>query len=163
MPCSTSELCDIYGEKLEICTLQLQQFGGRTHVSGEIVTFRSDEDNMQIKSIIREPGKGRVLVIDTAGSTHAAMFGDNMASVAAENGWSALICNGAVRDTDTLAEIPLAVKALGSSPRRSLKAGEGERDVVVTFGGATFTPGRLLVSDNDGVVVLPEGSTIPGL
>ena len=35
------------------------------------------------------------------------------------------------------------------------KHGAGERDVVVSFGGAVFTPGSHLVSDEDGVVVLP--------
>jgi len=159
----TSDLYDVYEEKLESCSLQLRQLGAHTHVAGEIVTFRSAEDNMQLKSIIREPGNGRVLVIDTAGSTRVAMFGDNMAAVAAENGWAALICNGTVRDVDVLARTPIAIKALGSNPRRSLKAGEGERDVVVAFGGATFTPGRLLVSDNDGIVVLPEGTTMAEL
>ncbi|WP_166823117.1 ribonuclease E activity regulator RraA [Brevibacterium limosum] len=160
---STSDLYDIYGEQLESCSLQLRQFGARAHVAGEIVTFRSSEDNMQVKSIIREAGNGRVLVIDTAGSMNVAMFGDNMAAVAAENGWAALICNGAVRDVDLLAEIPIAVKALGSNPRRSLKSGDGERNVSLSFGGATFTPNRLLVSDNDGIVVLPEGTTMTDL
>ena len=47
------------------------------------------------------------------------------------------------------------MKALGSNPRKSTKTGAGERDVPVSFGGAEFTPGAHLVSDGDGVVVLP--------
>ena len=35
--------------------------------------------------------------------------------------------------------------------------GLGEADVVVAFGGITFTPGRRLVAVEDGVVVLPNG------
>jgi regulator of ribonuclease activity A len=47
------------------------------------------------------------------------------------------------------------VKALGSNPRKSTKTGTGQRDVPVSFGGALFTPGREVVSDEDGIVVLP--------
>ena len=41
--------------------------------------------------------------------------------------------------------------------------GRGERDVIVSFGGATITPGALVFSDDDGVVVLPAqaGSAAP--
>lgn len=45
-------------------------------------------------------------------------------------------------------------EALGSNPRKSGKAGTGERDVPVTFGNCTFHPGATLHSDDDGVVVL---------
>jgi regulator of ribonuclease activity A len=51
--------------------------------------------------------------------------------------------------------LEFGVKALGSNPRRSSKTGAGQRDVPVSFGNALFTPGRELVSDEDGVVVLP--------
>lgn len=157
----TADLYDLYGDQLQSCDLQLRQLGGVSRFSGPIVTFRSDEDNLVLKSIIREPGAGRVLVVDTGGSLHVAMLGDSMAARAARNGWSGLVINGAVRDVQALAGLPLGVKALGANPRRSRKAGAGERDVVVTFGGAVFTPGRMLVSDNDGIVVLPDGDRPP--
>jgi regulator of ribonuclease activity A len=32
--------------------------------------------------------------------------------------------------------------------------GEGEQDVPVTFGGATFSPGDQVYADDDGVAVL---------
>jgi regulator of ribonuclease activity A len=47
------------------------------------------------------------------------------------------------------------VKALGSNPRPSGKAGAGEVGVPVSFGGITFTPGARLAADEDGVIVLP--------
>ena len=54
-----------------------------------------------------------------------------------------------------LASLDLGIKALGSNPRKSRKDGTGERGTVVSFGGARFTPGDTVVSDHDGVVVLP--------
>ena len=50
--------------------------------------------------------------------------------------------------------MPIGIKALGSVPRRSAKEGVGEVDVPVEFGGITFTPGAILTSDDDGIVVL---------
>jgi regulator of ribonuclease activity A len=50
----------------------------------------------------------------------------------------------------------IGVKALGSNPRKSAKTGSGERDVVVEFGGAVFTPGEIVYADDDGIVVVPN-------
>ena len=59
-----------------------------------------------------------------------------------------------MRDIAVLRHLPIGIKALGSNPRPSGKAGVGEIDVPVEFGGITFTPGAILTSDDDGIVVL---------
>ena len=157
---ATSDLYDEHGEDLESCDLQLRQYGGVTAFSGEIVTFRSYEENQVLKEIVAEPGHGRVIVVDAGGTTRGALLGDNMAGLAADNGWAGIVVNGAVRDVDALAELPIGIKALGSNPRRSRKDGSGTRDVPVSFGNAVFLPGSVLVSDSDGIVVLPAGVSL---
>lgn len=152
---STSDLVDEHGDAIQSCDLQFRDFGGNVRFGGVITTFRSPEDNLVLKQIVAEPGEGRVIVIDAGGTVHGAMLGDNMAEKAAANGWAGLIVHGAVRDSRALASLPIGVKALGTNPRRSAKAGVGERDVDVAFGGVTFTPGRVVVADEDGIVVLP--------
>jgi regulator of ribonuclease activity A len=77
-----------------------------------------------------------------------------IAGLAQDNGWAGLVVNGAVRDTEALGALDLGIKALGSNPRKSAKLAAGEVDVPVSFGGATFRPGRHLYSDEDGVVVV---------
>ena len=67
-----------------------------------------------------------------------------------------IIINAAVRGVAVLSQLPIVVKALGFNPRKSTKTGAGKRDVVVEFGGATFSPGAVLYADDDGVVVLPR-------
>jgi regulator of ribonuclease activity A len=64
------------------------------------------------------------------------------------------VINGCVRDVAALGGLRIGIKALGTNPRPSGKEGAGERDVLVSFGGATFTPGATLYSDADGIVVL---------
>lgn len=108
-----------------------------------------------MKTVLGEPGEGRVLVVDGGGSVHTALMGDMIAASAVEQGWVGVVIHGAVRDVAVLATLDLGIKALGSNPRRSAKQGVGERDVPVTFGGVTFTPGAWLAADDDGVLVLP--------
>ena len=64
------------------------------------------------------------------------------------------VINGAVRDAAALRGIDIGIKALGTNPRKSTKTGAGERDVTVSFGGVTFTPGDIAYSDDDGIVLV---------
>ncbi len=152
-PRPTADLVDDIGPDVRSCDLQLRQFGGRRAFAGRISTVRCFQDNALLKSVLSEPGDGGVLVIDGAGSVHAALVGDVIAELGRSNGWSGLIINGAVRDASTLATLDIGIKAVGTNPRKSTKSGAGERDVPVTFGGVTFVPGEIAHSDDDGIVV----------
>ncbi len=158
-PRPTADLVDDIGPDVRSCDLQLRQFGGRPAFAGRISTVRCFQDNALLKSVLCEPGDGGILVVDGAGSLHAALVGDVIAELGRSNGWSGLIINGAVRDASTLRTLDIGIKALGTNPRKSTKSGEGERDVPVTFGGVTFVPGEIGHSDDDGIVVL---AGVPG-
>ncbi len=151
----TADLVDQHGDALQSCDTQLRQYGARRVFQGTIQTIRCHQDNAMVKAVLGEPGEGKVLVVDGGGSVHSALMGDLIGASAVEHGWEGVVIHGAVRDVAALAELDLGVKALGSNPRKSSKTGAGERDVPVSFGDATFTPGAHLVSDDDGVVVLP--------
>ena len=155
MSFTTADLYDEYGAALGSCDVQFRSFGGHRSFSGAAVTVRCDEDNVVLKSVISEPGDGRVVVVDGGGSLHRALMGDLMARLAVDNGWAGIVVHGAVRDAAVLAGMPIGIKALGSNPRPSTKTGAGERDVPVTFGGATFRTGDQVFCDDDGIVVLP--------
>ena len=156
MSFTTADLYDEHGEALGSCDLQFRSFGAHRSFTGPVTTVRCFEDNALLKSTVEQPGEGRVLVVDGGGSVHRALMGDNIAKIAADNGWAGVVINGAVRDVAVLPTIPLGIKALGSNPRKSTKTGAGERDVSVTLGSATFDPGDQLWADDDGVVVLPR-------
>ena len=154
----TSDLCDACGDA-QACALPLRGFGGRRAFAGAIRTIRCHEDIALMREMVGRPGNGQVLVIDGGGSLSRALFGDVMAALAARNGWAGLVINGAIRDCLEIDAMDIGVKALGTVPRRGERTGAGEVDVPVQFGGITFTPGRRLVADEDGVIVLPEGLT----
>ncbi len=155
---ATADLLDEHGERAAVCLSPLRQFGGRAAFAGEISTIRCFEDNVLLAQRVSEPGAGRVLVVDGAGSLRVAVLGDRLAGLALANGWAGVVINGAVRDTRALAALDLGVKALGTCPRRSAKVGHGELDVPVAFGEITFEPGAMLYSDDDGIAVLASTS-----
>ncbi len=150
----TADLVDEIGAEVRSCDLQFRQFGGRTEFAGPIATVRCFQDNALLKSVLSEPGDGRVLVIDGDGSLHTALVGDVIAELGRSNGWAGLIVNGAVRDAATLRTLDIGIKALGTNPRKSTKSGAGERDVVISLGGVEFRPGEVAFSDDDGIVVV---------
>jgi len=152
----TADLADELGDAVQSCDLQFRSFGRRVRVSGPIRTVRCHDDNVLLRDLLSTPGEGGIVVVDGGGSLHSALIGDLIAGIGARNGWAGVIVNGAVRDVTALASVDIAVKALGSNPRRSAKLRVGERDVAVSFGGVTFRPGDVVVSDEDGIVVVPS-------
>nr|WP_156131851.1 ribonuclease E activity regulator RraA [Amycolatopsis methanolica] len=151
---STADLVDEHGDKLRVCDTQFRQFGGRRAFSGQVRTVSCYQDNGLVKQLLATPGEGAVLVVDGRGSLHTALTGDLIAGSAVENGWAGLVINGAVRDSAVLAGLPIGIKALGTNPRKSSKAGNGAVDVPVGFGGITFHPGDMLYADDDGIVLV---------
>jgi regulator of ribonuclease activity A len=152
---ATADLIDAH-EELQSCDLQFRSFGRSPRFSGAISTVRCRHDNALVKRVLSQPGAGRVLVIDGDGSMHCALVGDVIAGMAVANGWAGIVVRGAIRDSAAMATLDLGIKALGTNPRRSAKAGAGEIDLPVEFGGVVFTPGDYLYADEDGIVVSPR-------
>ena len=126
---------------------------GARPLRGPIRTVRCLDDNALIRRTLEQASPGTVLVVDGGGSLGRALVGDNLAGIAAQNGWAGILVNGAVRDVEALRPIDLGLFALGTNPHRSNRAGVGEVDVPVAFGGVQFTPGAWLYADADGVIV----------
>jgi regulator of ribonuclease activity A len=80
-------------------------------------------------------------------------MGDKIAASAVANGWAGVVINGAIRDREVLADLPLGIKALGSNPRKSAKAGAGGTDVELDIDGVRILPGVMLWCDPDGILV----------
>jgi len=154
---ATADLVDEIGADVRSCDTQFRQMGGRTEFVGRVVTVSCFQDNALLKSVLGEPGEGRVLVIDGGGSLHTALVGDIIAELGRSNGWAGIVAHGAVRDSAMLRTMDIGIKALGTNPRKSTKTGAGERDVPVEIGGITINPGDVLYSDDDGIVVVTAG------
>jgi regulator of ribonuclease activity A len=156
MPFATPDLCDAFGAEVRVAEPVFRDFGGVERFAGPIATLRVFEDNALVRQALEMPGGGRVLVVDGGGSLRCALFGGNLAVLAARNGWAGVVVNGAVRDADELDAQPIGVRALATHPRRSVKGlHSGQVGLPVVFAGVVFREGAWLAADRDGIVVLP--------
>lgn len=150
---STTDISDELGDNAQVVEPGFHDFGKHRHFSGRISTVSCPDDNSQVRAALETPGEERVLVVDGNASNNCAFLGDLMAALACKNGWSGLVINGCIRDSEIVATIGIGVKALGTHPRKSLKRGLGERDIPLRFAGVEFRPGDYLYADADGIVV----------
>ena len=154
----TTDLCDANeglfdSGELQVLCPGLLSFGSRERFYGTARTIKLFEDNSLLAQAVKEAGNGQVLVVDAGGSTRCAVLGGNLARSAADNGWAGVVVFGAVRDVEEIDGCAVGVRALAVTPRRSVKRGEGQRDLVVSVCGAIVRPGDWIYADRDGVLV----------
>jgi len=154
---ATCDLCDAHEEdtsgSFRVLPPVFRDFGATTRFCGRVATLRSLEDNSRVREAVNSPGEGRVLVVDGGGSVRRALVGGNLAVAAAKNGWAGIVVDGAVRDAAEIKAAGIGIKALALMPMRSVKRGEGQRDLPVEIQGVTVRPGDWLYADEDGIVV----------
>ncbi|HWP12153.1 MAG TPA: ribonuclease E activity regulator RraA [Ramlibacter sp.] len=154
---ATCDLCDAHEEDhsgaFRVLPPVFRDFGLAGSFAGQVATVRCIEDNSRIREAVNSPGEGRVLVVDGGGSLRRALVGGNLALAAARNGWAGIVVDGAVRDAAELAAAGIGIKALALMPMRSVKRGEGQRDLAVEIQGTPVRPGDWLYADGDGIVV----------
>lgn len=151
----TTDICDHFSQQCQIAEPLFQNYGGVSAFHGAIATVKVFEDNVLVRQALEEPGEGRVLVVDGGGSLRHALMGDMLATMGKNNGWAGIIIFGCIRDSNEIAKIDIGVKALATMPLKSLKKGEGERDIGVGFAGISFQTNHYLYADNDGMVICP--------
>ena len=100
----TSDICDACDEA-QACSAQFQSYGQKVTFAGPIRTIRCFEDIGLMRDVVNQRGDGHVLVIDGAGSLAKALFGDVMAAISIQNGWSGLIINGGARLVGFIARV----------------------------------------------------------
>ena len=98
-----------------------------------------------------------MLIAAAGGSMRSGIWGELLSSAAQNSGCAGVIVDGAVRDVRRMRALGFPVFARGTSP---LDSKDRQRvidiDVPVEIDGVTFTPGDLVVADEDGVVVIPR-------
>lgn len=158
MPFATCDLCDDHPQRLDDGSLAVlppvfRPFGQHARFCGAAVTLKVFEDNALVRATLETPGHGAVLVVDGGGSMRRALVGGQLGLLAQNNGWSGIIVDGCVRDTDELNACAIGIRALGTVPRKSTKSGVGERNGQITVAGVVVRPGDWIYADADGILV----------
>lgn len=153
MTFTTAGLADRFGNELDAAEPILPSFGGLARFYGAIVTLDVYEDCGLIDEILREPGDGKVLVVDGGGSLQRALVGQELAQLAQENRWQGIIVYGCVRHAARLPEIGVGIRALGTAPLPPSQHGRGSRQKPVHFAGITFRERQFVYVDEDGILI----------
>jgi regulator of ribonuclease activity A len=151
---STCDISDQLHPHVQYLDPIFKSYGGKTAFSGRIVTIKCFEDNSLVEEALKMNGKGCVLVVDAGESLRCAMLGDKRASDAIKNEWEGVIVNGSIRDSVMINSMTIGIKALGVCPRKSIKKGNGKRNLTVDFSNVKFIPNHYLYADEDGVIVI---------
>ena len=155
----TADLCDSHDEA-RVAPGTFTNFGGATACLGPVEVIATENDNSLVSSTVREPGNGRILVVDNGGSTSCAMVGGDLARAAHENRWLGIIVDGAIRDVVELAQVPISIVARTSCPRKSVKRGIGTRGEPIDFAGISVHPDDIVAADADGVIFIAAADYI---
>jgi len=153
MTFKTADLCDEFSDDLQIVSPVFQPFGGKKRFSGTIQTVKIFEDNVLVRDLLSQKVNGDVLVVDGGGSLRCALLGDLLTELGCTNGWSGVIVYGCIRDSADINKMPIGVRAIQTHPLKSIKKGWGDKNISVTFAGATFNPGDHLYADEDGIIL----------
>lgn len=156
---ATTDLSDAHSDHVQHCAPVFRDYGGVDAFYGPVTTLKLFEDNALVREAVEQPGEGRVLVVDGGGSERCALFGGNLAKLAADNGWAGVVVYGCVRDRLELKAEKVGIKALNHHPKKSVKRGLGQIDETVQFAGVTITPGSWLYADLDGILVAEKSLT----
>lgn len=152
----TADFCDNHPNVVSVLGPGYSHYGGVQHCQGEVVTIELDRNNSDLITLLRDSdGQGKVVVVDSA-QTYYAIVGENLMKFAHTSGYAGIIVNGYIRDTDQIKDIPVALYALGTCPRKYIPVTQGKRDIALSFGGATFRPGDYIYIDADGAIVAAE-------
>jgi regulator of ribonuclease activity A len=150
---TTADLWDEHAELLLCSEPIFRSYGRKINFYGEIITLKLFEDNSLVRKQLETNGKGKVLVVDGGGSLYCALVGDQLAKLIIHNNWEGIIINGCIRDSHQINKMSVGIKALNTSPVKSIKQNVGDQNIPVKFAGITFNPGQYIYTDEDGLLL----------
>jgi 3-hexulose-6-phosphate synthase/6-phospho-3-hexuloisomerase len=125
-------------------------------MAGPAMTLRvHTADILMVGKALSECPKSHVLVIDGQGELNTALWGAITTTGARVKGLVGVVIDGAIRDVAQIRRDPLPVFARAAVPNAGGAEYKGEIGVTIQCGGAVVSPGDWIVSDEDGIVVIP--------
>ena len=135
---------------------RLRPMPKRGYLVGPALTVKTRPgDNLMIHKALMLAQAGDVIVVDGGGDLTNALFGEIMVATAVKIGVAGIVLNGAVRDSEVIAQGEFPLYAAGVTHRGPYKDGPGEINVPIAFDGMVIEPGDLIVGDADGLLCVP--------
>lgn len=129
---------------------------GRPYLCGPALTCAcAPEDNLAMHAALYQATPGTILVCDGTGTTRCALFGELMATDAANRGLGGLIVQGPVRDIADIDELGFPVWSTGTAPGQATKTSVVSVGAPVIVGNVLVSSGDQIIADRDGIAVVP--------
>lgn len=114
-------------------------------------------DNLMLHYAMLKAKPGDVLVVDAKGFVEAGVWGDVFTEQAIKIGLAGLVINGAVRDAAAITRMGFPVFCRALSIKGTGKNQPGRVNVPIHIGEVQINPGDIIIGDQDGLVVVPQG------
>ena len=153
----TCDLSDA-SEKVAVLPSVFHWCNHETPFVGTAFTVDAPEGDLDaVYAGIQAAPRGSVLLVATGGVPRA-IWGETTTRFAQENGLAGVVLDGACRDVKAVKAAALPVVACGVNPKRAERNGRGEIDRVTIIRGVTVHPGDIVVSDENGTVIVSQTS-----
>ncbi|MFD9423558.1 MULTISPECIES: RraA family protein [unclassified Streptomyces] len=132
-------------------------------IAGPALTVNlSIDDLVDCMPVLTRAQPGDVIVVACHGTTRTAMWGGLMSTLSRQIGLAAGIVDGAIRDVDEIRDLDFPVWYRSTVPRPSPTAVHDRTEPVqvnvpVVIDGQVINPGDILVADENGIAVVPQG------
>lgn len=132
-------------------------------IAGPALTVNlSIDDLVDCMPVLARAQPGDVVVVACHGTTRTAMWGGLMSTLSRQIGLAAGIVDGAIRDVDEIRDLDFPVWYRSTVPRPSPTAVHDRTEPVqvnvpVVIDGQVINPGDILVADENGIAVVPQG------
>jgi RraA family protein len=135
----------------------MQCFSVNCRMAGPAFTLRvHTADILMVGKALSDCPAGSVLTIDGQGERNTALWGGITTECARRKGVEGIVIDGAIRDVAEIRRSRLPVFARGVVPNAGGAEYLGETGIAIQCGGAVVSPSDWIVSDEDGVVVVPR-------
>jgi RraA family protein len=132
-------------------------WSAKCRMAGPAFTLRvHTADILMVGKALSECPKGSVLVIDGQGELNTALWGAITTACARIKGVEGIVIDGAIRDVALIKRDKLPVFARAVVPNAGGAEYRGEIGIPIQCAGAVVSPGDWIVSDEDGIVVVPQ-------
>ena len=144
-------------EKCQTMNSEIKPVYPIERIAGSAITARSIvADYLTPVAAIDYALPGDVIVVDVKGYKDAAIWGDLAAKSCQLRGITAVVIDGAVRDSEGIKKTQVPHFSRSITPNAGDCSVLGDINISIQCGGVVVNPGDVIVADNDGVVVVPK-------